>query len=165
MITGSVGPSELAVKLGWSPSDPRIPSLLKRLVAAMNWLGMNDPHEVVDHTASSYLDAFCSLLQEKLVYSASERDMVAMHHEFKILWADGSKEFKTSTMVSYGTPGGYSAMAKTVGFPAAITTKLLLEGVTMPKGVVAPMDKMVYEPILQALEAEGIKFTETSKML
>jgi saccharopine dehydrogenase-like NADP-dependent oxidoreductase len=68
-------------------------------------------------------------------------------------------------MIAYGDPKSYSAMAKTVGFPAAIAVRLLLDGVISQKGVIAPMDKAVYEPILYALENEGIKFTESSMKL
>ena len=31
-------------------------------------------------------------------------------------------------LVQYGEPTGYTAMAKTVGYPAAIATKMVLDG-------------------------------------
>ena len=88
--------------------------------------------------------------------------MVAMHHEFGIRWGDGKEEHRTSTMISYGDPLGYSAMAKTVGYPAALATDLILNGVIQEKGVIAPMSKAIYEPMLKALEKEGIKFVENT---
>jgi hypothetical protein len=35
---------------------------------------------------------------------------------------------KTSTLIAYGEPKGYSAMALTVGIPAAIGADLILQG-------------------------------------
>jgi hypothetical protein len=42
-------------------------------------------------SSPSVMDAFCHLLQRKLVYAPGERDMVIMHHEFGITWKDNSK--------------------------------------------------------------------------
>jgi hypothetical protein len=35
-------------------------------------------------------------------YADGERDMIAMHHQFKVLNADGTKETITSTLIDYG---------------------------------------------------------------
>lgn len=91
--------------------------------SALNWLDMKTP---VSKNSESVLDAFCDLLQDKLVYEEGERDMVAMHHEFGIKWASGKTEKRMSTMITYGDPNSYSAMAKTVGLPAAMATDMLL---------------------------------------
>ena len=82
----------------------------------------------VSPLSKTYFEAFCALLQEKLVYAAGERDMVIMHHVFGVERKDGSQERQTSTMVAYGDPSGYSAMAKTVGLPAAIAAEMILNG-------------------------------------
>lgn len=137
---------------------------LQRVLSALDWLEALSNTNPVGQS-SSVIDAFCELLQRKLVYGVGERDMVAMQHEFGIEWADGSKEKKTSTLISYGDVGGYSAMAKTVGLPAAIGTQLLLEGAIKRRGVLAPVTKDIYEPTLVKLEGEGITFTEESKKL
>lgn len=42
-------------------------------------------------SSSTILDAFCALLQERLVYAPGERDMICMHHEFGIETASGKK--------------------------------------------------------------------------
>jgi len=62
-----------------------------------------------------------------------ERDMVVLRHEIIAKWADGRREFRGINLVNYGsTPQdggfGYSAMAKTVGYPAAIAAKMVLDG-------------------------------------
>lgn len=64
-------------------------------------------------------------------------------------------------MIAYGDPQRYSAMAKTVGFPAAIATEMILKGEYTRKGVVAPMTRDIYEPMIERLHREGIQFKET----
>ncbi|KAI8906263.1 Saccharopine dehydrogenase-domain-containing protein [Gorgonomyces haynaldii] len=130
------------------------------LQQAIHFLGMhNEPMD-----GNTVLDAFCALLQKKLVYSKSERDMVAMHHEF-IIDHGHKKEKLSSTLIQYGTPGGYSAMAKTVGLPAAICTQMLLDGDIKRTGVLAPMTRDIYEPTIKKLAKEGIQFIETKTLL
>ena len=87
------------------------------------------------------------------------------------------QESKRSTLYRNGTPGGQTAMSVTVGVPAAIATELLLKGApfryadrsqfTAPgeftrKGVLRPVTKDIYTPILDRLESLGIKIVEES---
>lgn len=92
-------------------------------------------------------------------YAPNERDMVLMHHEFGVRTPTGS-ETHTSTLVAYGDVGGYSAMAKTVGVPAGMGVELMLKGGIGGRGVIGPIDRDVYEPVLKGLEDEGIVFVE-----
>ncbi|ORZ38257.1 Saccharopine dehydrogenase-domain-containing protein [Catenaria anguillulae PL171] len=140
------------------------------VIAALTWLDMFSPTAPAFPagsiaTAAAHpvpLDATCAQLQAKLVYEQGERDMVAMHHEFTIRTRAGKRAGHTATMVAYGdpVPTGYSAMAKTVGLPAAIAAEMLLEGKIVEKGVLAPMKRDVYEPMLNVLQAEGVRFVE-----
>jgi saccharopine dehydrogenase-like NADP-dependent oxidoreductase len=54
--------------------------------------------------------------------------MILMHHEVGILWPDGQKEERYIDLVNYGDVHGESAMAKTVGIPTGIATKMVLDG-------------------------------------
>ncbi|TPX69014.1 hypothetical protein SpCBS45565_g02736 [Spizellomyces sp. 'palustris'] len=149
----------LTAKLSLSPQNPEHAARLETAVGALEWLGMLSEETPVT-PSETVLDAFCALLQSRLVYGPGERDMVAMHHEFGIQWRNGSKEKRTSTLVTYGDPNSYSAMAKTVGLPAAIGSEMLLDGNLTRKGVIAPMTKDIYEPMLIKLGEEGIRFVE-----
>ena len=51
-------------------------------------------------------------------------------------------------------------MCKTVGYTAAIGTKLILDGLVPTKGLLLPTSKEVYIPALDLLEKEGIVFDE-----
>jgi hypothetical protein len=57
-----------------------------------------------------------------------ERDLVVLRHEVAILWPDGKRELRGINLVEYGEIDGHSAMAKAVGFPAAIASKMILDG-------------------------------------
>jgi alpha-aminoadipic semialdehyde synthase len=132
---------------------------LNQLQSAIKWLELDSKNQQVKPVETVF-DAFCDLLEHKLAFGDGERDMVAMHHEFGIRWGNGKNEQRTSTMITYGDPNGYSAMAKTVGYPAAIATDMILNGDIQQRGVVAPMTREFYEPMIKKLDKEGISFVE-----
>ncbi|KAG9544018.1 hypothetical protein KCU71_g19254, partial [Aureobasidium melanogenum] len=71
------------------------------------------------------------------------------------------KEVRTSTLVEYGDPKGYSAMAKLVGVPCAVAVLQVLEGKITQKGVLAPMSPEIVEPLrLELKEKYGIEMKE-----
>jgi len=94
----------------------------------------------------------------------SERDMIIMHHEF-VAEYPSKKEYITSTLVDYGIPNGDSAIARTVGPPAAIAVKMILHGEINLTGVHIPVIPEIYNPILDELEDIGIKFDEKTEIL
>jgi saccharopine dehydrogenase-like NADP-dependent oxidoreductase len=65
-----------------------------------------------------------------------------------------------SSLVLDGENQLYTAMAKTVGLPIVFATEMLLKGELKTHGVRMPLDREIYEPVLQKLEAEGIRFQE-----
>ena len=68
-------------------------------------------------------------------------------------------------MVIEGKNQNETAMAMTVGYPLAITTKLFLQGKIKQTGLVLPINEEVYKPVLAELETFGIKFEEKEYML
>lgn len=94
-----------------------------------------------------------------------ERDLVILRHEVGIRWQDGRREERGINFVVYGQPQGHSAMAMTVGKPAAIAAKMILDGEIQERGVVLPFTPDIYRPMLQRLRAEGLTATETSKWI
>ena len=57
--------------------------------------------------------------------------MIIMRHDIGIVWPDNKRDIHHVDLVVYGDqdhPGGFSAMAKTVGYPTAIASKMILEG-------------------------------------
>jgi len=108
----------------------------------------------------SALDVLEALMLNKLQYGPEERDMIVLQHEFLAADAEGRRERIVSTLIDYGVPGGDSSMARTVGLPAAVGTRLILEGRIRRTGVCLPVHPEIYEPILEDLEAHGIVFNE-----
>ncbi|KAJ3278632.1 hypothetical protein HDU79_001392, partial [Rhizoclosmatium sp. JEL0117] len=118
------------------------------------WLGMFSESNV--HLRGTMLDTLCATLEDKMMYAPGERDMVMLQHRFGVEYPNGKKEIRTSTGLWFGVPNGDSAMATTVGVPCGIATQLILDGILKRRGVIAPMDAEINNPILEALEKEGI---------
>jgi len=126
----------------------------ERILFGLKWLGLFSATNV--QARGSLLDTLCATLEEKMQYGPGERDMVFLQHRFAVELKDGTKQTRTSTGLWYGEPDGVTAMAKTVGVPCGIATQLVLDGVISRKGVIAPMTRDVWEPLLQGCETEKI---------
>lgn len=114
------------------------------------------------------IDTLSYFLSKKLAFTENERDLVVLRHDIGIRWNDGRREERGINFVYYGQPavtGGHSAMAVTVGFPAAIAAKMILDGEIQQRGAVLPFTSDIFRPMLQRLRAEGLEATETSKFL
>lgn len=91
-----------------------------------------------------------------------------LRHEFIVRWPDSTREQKGVDFVVYGKPaskGGHSAMAQTVGYPCAITTKMILDGEIQERGVILPFAPDVFMPILSRLRAEGFTSNQSSRLI
>ncbi len=107
------------------------------------------------------IDALCARLTDALAYAPGERDMIVLRHEFETVDAGGRRARHASTLVAFGSTQGDSAMARTVSLPAAVATRLILDGRVAATGVRIPVEREVYEPVLRALEPLGIGFRES----
>ncbi|WP_444998242.1 saccharopine dehydrogenase C-terminal domain-containing protein [Aliikangiella sp. IMCC44359] len=121
------------------------------------WLGCFSEEPL---NADTPIQAFCSLLCEKLKYEQNEQDMIVMQHRLILKDKQQNKVFHRSTLVEKGEVGGFSAMAKTVGYPAAIAADLILSGTINRKGVCIPVTDDIYKPVLLELEKLNIKMKE-----
>ncbi|KAJ1847055.1 hypothetical protein IWW55_000075 [Coemansia sp. RSA 2706] len=150
----------LAQKLGTTTSS----TLVSRLLLAFEEFGMLGSNSHLPLSAPTALDALSKCLQSSLKFGQGERDMVCLFHEFGIENPDGSYDVQTSSLVAYGgSESGETAMARTVGVPAAIATRLLLENKIQTRGVIRPTIPEIYQPLLERLGQMGMHFTETSK--
>ncbi|XP_029378584.1 alpha-aminoadipic semialdehyde synthase, mitochondrial [Echeneis naucrates] len=128
----------------------------------LKWFGMLSDESVPQ--AESILAALAKHLEAKLSFNGSERDMVVMRNDVGLRHPTGELETKHISLVVYGDPNGFSAMAKTVGYPAAIAARMVLDGEISTKGLVTPMTKELYGPALARLKEEGLHFISKSTL-
>ena len=108
---------------------------------------------------SSAADVMQYALENNLALLPHDRDMIVMLHEF-IYELNGKKSEIKSSLVVKGESSLRTAMAKTVGLPLGIATKLILNGTITTPGLHIPTSKEIYEPVLMELELHDIKFNE-----
>ncbi len=143
--------AQVAAYLGVEPDDADLEK--------MDWLGLFDDEQYGDVTDP--LDILSQRLEEKLQYQRGERDMIVMKHEFLASYPDArADEEVTMNLVAFGERDGATAMSRTVGLPAAIATRLVLEERLDLTGVHIPVIPVLYEPILAELERLGIECEE-----
>lgn len=125
----------------------------------LEWLNLLSDEPLPIQNGSA-LDILGAKMLEKLQYGEGERDMIILQHTFEASYPDNKREKIQSTLIDFGIPHGDSSMARTVGLPAAIGTKLILEGKINMTGVHIPVKSQIYTPILQELKILGIEFKE-----
>ena len=124
------------------------------------WLGIFDDCPIgisEDKTPAQILQI---ILEKKWTLKESDKDMIVMWHKMGWKNLEGEMKMLTSSMVVKGEDMTYTAMAKTVGLPVAIATKMILNKVISKPGINRPVSKEIYEPILKELESFGICFDE-----
>ena len=128
------------------------------------FLGMDDNDTVVnkgDISAATFLQF---ALEKKLALQPGDKDMVVMHHEMEFE-REGKNYRSLSTLIVKGEDDVHTAMAKTVGLPLGIATRLALNGTITSTGLRVPVSKEIYEPVLAELKFNGIEFNETREEL
>ena len=125
------------------------------------FLGLDDKETIVNKGFCSAADVLQFALEEKLALKPDDKDMIVMMHEIKFI-VQGSESTVTSLLIVKGEDNVRTAMAKTVGLPLGIATKLILNGTIKLKGLHIPTRKEIYEPVLKELEEYGIQFNDTA---
>ena len=122
------------------------------------WLNAFSENKVGIENASpaQILQKIC---EEKWTLGSVEKDMIVMQHQFEYVQNGEQKKLNSSLLV-FGDDPRYTSMAKTVGLPVAIATKLILSGAIKSTGVKIPTTKNIYVPVLKELEENGINFVE-----
>ena len=122
------------------------------------WLGIFEDKKIGLKDASP-AQILQKILNEKWSLKSSDKDMIVMWHKV-IYEIKGLANELTSHMTYIGKDSTYTAMSDTVGLPLGIATKMLLNGSIKKRGVLMPIDKEIYEPVLSELKDYGIDFIE-----
>jgi saccharopine dehydrogenase (NADP+, L-glutamate forming) len=99
------------------------------------------------------------ILNKKWKLKQGDKDFIVMWHRF-VFEMDGMRKELQAHLTVTGDDEVSTAMAKTVGLPLAMAAKLLLAGKIKSRGVVIPVDKDIYDPVLKELSQYGIRLVE-----
>lgn len=133
------------------------------IFSRLEWLGLfTDTPITLENAAPAAI--LQKILEAKWSLQQGDIDMIVMQHIFEYE-QDGKKYELKSSIISKGDDEIQTAMSKTVGWPLAIAAKLILQGAFTQTGVIVPTIADLYTPILNELEAMGIKFVESLKQL
>jgi saccharopine dehydrogenase-like NADP-dependent oxidoreductase len=128
------------------------------IMEKLTWLGIFED-TIIGIPDASPAQILQYMLELKWSLEEDDKDMIVMWHKFGYQHNGIDKEINSS-MVVKGDTDIQTAMAKTVGLPVAIATKMILNGTIQSRGVQLPISKQIYEPILKELELYGIAFLE-----
>ena len=122
------------------------------------FLGVDD-ESLINKGRMCAADILQFILEKKLALQPGDKDMVLMYHQLEYRLKNRVCKADSVLMIK-GEDSPFTAMAKTVGLPLGIATKLLLEGTLKQRGLQVPVTPEFYIPILNELEKHGISFTE-----
>lgn len=141
--------------LGERPFSP----VMKKL----DWLGLFGKKKIGLPNATPAL-ILENLLLEKWKLNPDDRDLIIMQHEFEYE-LEGRQHRLFSTLVLEGQDSEDTAMARLVGLPLGIFAKQVMRGGIVERGVNIPVQKEVYEPVLEELKEYGVVFHEREEVL
>lgn len=122
----------------------------------LEFLGCSDPGPVPASVRSN-ADILQYLLETRLAMKPADRDMIVMIHELGFE-REGKTFVAKSTLVVKGEDSLHTAMARTVGLPLGIAAVLVLEGRITLRGLHIPILPAIYEPVMEELQRQGIRF-------
>lgn len=127
------------------------------------WLGFFGDEQIEAENASA-AQMLQEILERKWVFKETDIDMLVMQHQLEYE-QDGETRQLVSSMGIKGRNHLHTAISMTVGLPAAIGARLIMEGKVPQRGVLLPIHAEIYEPCLKELENYGIRFVEEEKVI
>ena len=150
LVSGNSVRDRVAEMLGQTPHS--------RVMKKLDWLGLfrkkriqlpsATPAQILEH-----------LLLDRWKLEPTDRDLILMQHEFEYD-LDNERKTLVSTLVMRGEDSERTAMSKLVGLPMGILVKELMLGNIKQTGTQVPVERHVYEPVLEELEEYGVVFRE-----
>lgn len=128
-------------------------------------LGFGGPNpEKITRNQGTPADYLQDLIVKKWVLNPSDMDLVVMQHCFEF----SIENIDYQTISSFGIKGKdsvHTAMAKTVGLPLGMVAKQILNKKIQQKGLLLPLQRNIYEPVLIELAGFGLQFSTVSRPL
>lgn len=142
---------KLAEVLQLSKDDESLQKLL--------WIGLQEDENINTKETLTSAQILQKKLEQKWKIAPQDKDLVLMQHQFQ--YELQNKKYQiTANLIVKGENATHTAMSKTVGLPLAIATKLVAENKIQEYGVMIPIHKQWYEPILAELKHFDIIFQE-----
>lgn len=142
-------------------ATPLLPFVDNANRAQYAFLGLFDKTPVPPGAKVS-ADILQHLLETRLAMRRTDRDMIVMVHEIGYR-REGRSYQARSVLRIEGEDSLHTAMARTVGLPLGIAAVLVLEGRITLSGLHIPILPAIYDPVMQELEQQGIRFEHTEK--
>jgi len=132
------------------------------IMEKLRWLGLFSKEKINKNLETS-AEVLTHLINEKLKLKETARDMVVLQHQLIVQYPEENNRMEkiVSTMINYGEKAGFSSMAKSVGLPAAIVARLLMENKLPLTGCHIPTNPVIYEPVLKELKDDDFQFRES----
>jgi saccharopine dehydrogenase-like NADP-dependent oxidoreductase len=132
-----------------------------RIMENLSWLGLfsDESIQCKGDTAAAVL---VDLMKKRLRLPRKGRDMVAIVHEIEAEYPEKKNTIERiiSTFIEFGQPSGFTAIAKTVGLPAALAVKLILTDKLPISGCHIPTHPAIFSRVLPELKKEKLIFKE-----
>lgn len=129
----------------------------------LKWLGLFSNEKIIlsgKHTPAAILQ---SILEEKWKLKEGDKDRVVMIHE--MIYQHEEMQYKATAILDIKGNERHTAMAETVGLPIAIAARMMLKNQIKTIGVIRPVIKEIYEPVLAELSILGISFKHFEKCI
>jgi saccharopine dehydrogenase-like NADP-dependent oxidoreductase len=127
-------------------------------IAKLKWSGFFDD-ELIGLCQGTPAGILEHILNKKWALNTNDKDQVVMWHRF-VYWQENQEREIQSSLVASGENSIQTAMAKTVGLPLGIATKLIVNGKIRSTGVSIPTRREIYDPVLKELSTLGIQLDE-----
>ena len=122
-------------------------------------LNIFDPKKTIPLKNGTPAQILQFILEDSWSLDDNDKDMIVMYHKFGYELNGKQFQIDANTVVK-GESRTHTAMAKTVGLPVAMATLAILNKKITTPGVQIPIEKEVYEPILEELKEYGVSFKE-----
>lgn len=124
----------------------------------LEWSGLFSDEKVglIQGTPAQILE---HILNKKWQLREGDTDLIVMQHRLR--YNVENKNVQLNASLTCKGSERITAMAKTVGLPLGIATRLLLTDKINSRGVLIPVTAEFYEPILAELRQLGIEMSET----
>jgi saccharopine dehydrogenase-like NADP-dependent oxidoreductase len=113
-------------------------------------------------TPMEFLD---KLLGPRLEYRDDERDLTAMINIFEGIKDRKKIRFTSTMLIERDLETGIMAMSKGVGYTAAITARMIVNGDIKEKGLLSPLKHIPVKKFMAELKKRGIRINEETTVL